>query len=109
MGEPSVLRRRHRELERRGQRWATCALTRLVFIRLSSNPASVQPVTGRGGSITGRNDSGPLAYLLGGIVASCGGSICHSRTLEPCGTRGCCPNGPDDSIFPTLRRFTPAI
>ena len=30
-------------LEKRGQRWATCALTQLGFIRLSSNPASVQP------------------------------------------------------------------
>lgn len=29
----------HRRLGRPGQRWATCALTQLGFIRLSSNPA----------------------------------------------------------------------
>src|SRR5262245_10063300 len=32
-----------RRLETAGQQWATCALTQLGFIRLSSNPAAVQP------------------------------------------------------------------
>jgi toxin-antitoxin system PIN domain toxin len=30
-----------RALEARGDRWATCALTQLGFIRLSSNPAAI--------------------------------------------------------------------
>ena len=32
-----------RRLERGRERWATCALTELGFIRLSSNPAAVAP------------------------------------------------------------------
>jgi hypothetical protein len=32
-----------RRLERSRERWATCALTELGFIRLSSNPAAVAP------------------------------------------------------------------
>ena len=32
-----------RRLERSSQRWATCALTQLGFLRLSSNPAAVSP------------------------------------------------------------------
>ena len=33
-----------RHMERTTSRWATCALTQLGFIRLSSNPAAVNPV-----------------------------------------------------------------
>lgn len=37
-----------RTLEARANRWATCALTELAFIRLSSNPAAVTPAKSPG-------------------------------------------------------------
>jgi uncharacterized protein len=55
-----------RRLGRTGQRWATCALTQLGFIRLSSNPAitggAVRP--GEAASLLARMVADPLHVYL---------------------------------------------
>ena len=71
-----------RRLDDPEQRWSTCAITQLGFIRLSSNAAAVStPVSPAGLRASGGNGARPVPHLLGPAGSANGLGLRFSPTL----------------------------